>query len=205
MARQTTGKNGPESLTGYEVLLCVTGGIAAYKAADLTSKLVQRGAGVNVALTEAACRFIQPLTFQSLTHRPVYTSLWQSTENYRMGHVSLTEGVDLMVIAPATADILAKLAVGIADDLVSTLGLSACGTCPILAAPAMNTRMWNAPPTQENITVLRRRGVRIVGPAEGNLACGDQGVGRMVEPEEILDTIVDMLREKPPKSNTTAG
>jgi phosphopantothenoylcysteine decarboxylase len=177
-----------------EVLLCVTGGIAAYKSADLASKLVQAGVGVSVAMSESALRFVQPLTFQALTHRPVYTSLWTAQENCRIEHVSLTEKADLMVVAPATANILAKLATGLADDLISTMGLSACGACGILVAPAMNYRMWNAPATRANVKTLRDRGVEFVGPAEGNLACGEEGVGRMAEPADILQRVLALLQ-----------
>jgi len=187
-------------LEGYHLLLCVTGGVAAYKSADLASKLTQGAAVVDVAMTDAAQQFIAPLTFQALTARRVYTTMWQPAEDFRSQHLSLTEAADLMVVAPATADILAKMACGLADDLVSTLALSACGACPILVAPAMNTRMWNAPPTQRNLQTLRDTGVRAVGPGEGNLACGTTGPGRMAEPAEILAAIIDMLRNTPPKS-----
>lgn len=187
-------------LTGYRALLCVTGGIACYKAADLASKLTQAGAVVDVAMTEAAVRFVGALTFRGLTGREVYTGLWQATERHDSAHLSLTEQADVMIVAPATANILAKMAVGLADDLVSTLALSACGACDILAAPAMNTRMWSAPQTQANVAALVERGVRVVGPGEGRLACGEVGPGRMAEPAEILEVASRMLRAKPPKS-----
>ncbi len=187
-------------LGGYEILLCLTGGIACYKSADLTSKLVQAGAGVSVAMTDSACQFIRPLSFQALTQRPVYTSLWQSSEASSIGHLSLTESADLMIIAPATANILAKMAGGIADDLVSTLALSAFGACPIFVAPAMNERMWNAPPTQENLQRLKSRGVEVFGPGEGLLACGGVGLGRMAEPKEILHAVAGRVILHPPKS-----
>lgn len=186
-------------LARYEVLLCLSGGIACYKSADLASKLVQAGCGVNVAMTRSAQRFITPLTMQALTSRSVYRSLWQSTEEHRSGHISLSEIADLMVIAPATANIIAKMACGIADDLVSSLCLSTTGECPILIAPAMNTRMYNAPATQRNIKQLEEWGVHIVGPAEGRLACGDVGPGRMVEPQEILAACKEILLKKPPR------
>lgn len=189
-------------MDGYEVLLCVTGGIAAYKSADLTSKLVQRGAGVSVAMTEAARQFVGPLTFQSLSRRSVFTSMWQATEDFQSGHISLTESADLMIVAPATADILAKMAGGIADDLVSTMALAAHGACEILIAPAMNTRMWSAPATVENIATLTGRGVHVVGPAEGNLACGTVGIGRMAEPGDILAAAAEILRKRPPKKSS---
>lgn len=173
-------------LAGREVLLCVTGGIACYKAADLASRLVKAGAGVSVAMTDAARQFVAPLTFQALTARAVYTSLWQAVEDYSSQHIALTDRADLMIVAPATANILAKMAAGIADDLVSTLALSAHGACPILVAPAMNTRMWLAPPTQANLARLKGWGVHVVGPAEGRLACGTTGPGRMAEPADLL-------------------
>ena len=188
------GSSQPDSAATREVLLCVTGGIAAYKAADLASKLVQAGVGVTVAMTDSACRLIQPLTFQALTHRPVYTSLWLEQADCEIEHISLTENADLMVVAPATADILAKFAHGIADDLVSTMALSATGACDILVAPAMNCRMWEAPATQANVRTLRDRGVQFVGPAEGNLACGETGTGRMAEPADILQRILELLK-----------
>jgi phosphopantothenoylcysteine decarboxylase/phosphopantothenate--cysteine ligase len=180
-------------LAERDVLLCVTGGIACYKSADLASKLVQAGARVTVAMTDAAQEFITPQTFQALTRRAVYTSLWQSGENFRSQHISLTEQADLLVVAPATANILGKYSAGIADDLVSTMLLSATGTCPILMAPAMNSRMWAAPPVQANLERLRQWGVRFVGPAEGNLACGTRGPGRMAEPKDILEAILGLL------------
>jgi len=186
-------------LRSMRVLLCVTGGIACYKAADLTSKLVQSGAVVNVAMTDAAGEFVRPLTFQALTRGKVYQSLWEATEQYDSTHLSLTESADLMVVAPATANMLAKMAHGLADDLVSTLALSACGACDILVAPAMNTRMWEASATQANMTTLRERGVHVVGPGEGNLACGTTGLGRMADVPEILETITRLLDGKTPK------
>jgi phosphopantothenoylcysteine decarboxylase/phosphopantothenate--cysteine ligase len=186
-------------LAGYETLLCVTGGIACYKSADLASRLVQAGAGVSVAMTEAATRFVAPLTFQTLTGRQVFSGLWTATEDYRCGHLALNERADLMIVAPATANIIAKMACGIADDLVSTLALSA-GDCPVLIAPAMNTRMLNAQATQANIATLAGRGVHRVGPAEGRLACGDTGPGRMAEPDQILAAAIEILKQDPPKT-----
>lgn len=180
-------------LSGREVLLCVTGGIACYKAADLASRLVAAGANVHVAMTEAAVRFVAPLTFQALTHHPVFTSLWQADERCDSGHIALTDRAEIMIVAPATADILGKLAAGIADDLVSTLFLAATGACAVLAAPAMNTRMWNAPAVQANIARLKDWSVQFVGPAEGRLACGTTGPGRMAEPPDILAAAVDIL------------
>ncbi len=188
-------------LTGKTVLLGVSGGVAAYKAADLASKLTQAGAAVNVVMTEAAQKFITPLTFQAVTRRRVFTSLWEATECFDSAHLSLTESADIMVVAPATANILAKMAHGLADDLLSALALSASGACPILAAPAMNTRMWQAPATQANIETLASRGVQLVGPVEGALACGTTGLGRMCEPAEILQAACDVLASQPPRAS----
>jgi len=188
-------------LDGYEALLCVTGGIAAYKSADLASKLVQAGAGATVAMTESATRFVAPLTFQTLTGRAVATSLWESVERFESQHLALTERADLMIVAPATANIIAKMACGIADDLVSALALSACGACEVLIAPAMNTRMWEAPPTQANMARLTERGVHVVGPGEGFLACRTVGKGRMAEPAEILAAAEKLLKANPPKQH----
>ena len=196
MAKQKAKR---KPLADYEVLLCVTGGIACYKTADLASKLVQAGCGVNVAMTGSAGRFVTPLTFQSLVHRQVFTSMWQSSRDYSPQHISLTESADLMIIAPATANILAKMANGLADDLVSCLALSASGECPILVAPAMNSRMWSAPATQANIARLRDWGVQMLEPPEGYLACGTIGAGRMAQPEDILRRAAELLAAKPPK------
>jgi len=191
-----------QPLGGYEVLLCVTGGIACYKSVDLASKLVQAGAGVSVAMTEAAGRFVTPLTFQAISRRQAYTSLWQAGEDYRSQHLSLTESADLMIVAPATANIIGKMASGIADDLVSTLSLSAAEACPTLLAPAMNTRMWRAPAVRANLEKLAAWGITVVGPAEGYLACGTVGPGRMSEPADIFQAATDLLMRTPPKSRS---
>lgn len=193
MASAST-REGPD-LTGYEVLVAVCGGIAAYKVATLVSSLVQRGAGVSVAMTKAARKFITPLTFEALTARPVFTNVWQTADVQQ--HLSLTEVADLFIIAPATANILGKLANGIADDLVSNLGLSAAS--PLLLAPAMNTRMWEHPAVQANLRLLVERGAKTVGPNEGWLACRAVGKGRMAEPDEILAQAVSLLQKSPPK------
>ncbi|MCD4823999.1 MAG: hypothetical protein K8S55_05290 [Phycisphaerae bacterium] len=190
-------------LDGYEVVLCLSGGVACYKSATLASRLVQAGAGVSVAMSEAAERFVTPLTFQALTHRQVFTSLWQSGEDFRSRHTSLADLADIIVVAPATADIMAKMAAGIADGLVPTTILAATGACPILIAPGMNTRMWESPATQSNVARLKEWGFNFIGPAEGNLACGTVGIGRVVEPEEILATIADILKQNPPKNAAT--
>jgi phosphopantothenoylcysteine decarboxylase/phosphopantothenate--cysteine ligase len=186
-------------LNGYEVLLCLTGGIACYKSAGLASRLTQTGAVVHVAMTEAAGQFITPLTFQALTRQPVHTSLWQAAWTARPDHIALTERADLMVIAPASANIIAKIANGLGDDLVSTLALSAWEACPVLLAPAMNSRMWHNPATRANMKILHDREFQVVAPGSGNLACGDRGEGRMAEPAELFDRIVELLHTRPPK------
>jgi len=202
MARKTATHRKDEPsrpLDGYEVLLCVTGGIACYKSADLASKFMQDGAGVTVAMTAAAEKFVAPLTFQALSMRNVYTSLWMSPEDYSSRHISLTELADIMIIAPTTANVIGKMANGIADDLISSLALSATGACPILIAPAMNTRMWSAPVMQHNLQKLKDWGVNVVGPGFGRLACGTIGEGRMIEPEDIRRAATEILLRQPPK------
>jgi phosphopantothenoylcysteine decarboxylase/phosphopantothenate--cysteine ligase len=178
-------------IRGREILVGVTGGIAAYKTAALVSALVQAGAGASVIMTEHATRFVGPLTFQTLTGRPVHTDLFESPDVYKAEHIALAERAELVVVAPATANCLAKLAHGIADDLLSTVLLAV--EAPLLAAPAMNARMWAHPAVKANVELLRSRGVRFIGPEEGRLACGTVGPGRMAEPQEILRQIVDIL------------
>jgi len=169
-------------LSGKRILLGVSGSIAAYKAADLASRLTQAGARVDTILTAAASRFVAPLTFQSLTGRPALADLW-SNEAHVL-HVGLADGADLLVVAPATADILAKLAHGLADDLLTVTALAA--RCPLLVAPAMDAGMFEHPAVQANLATLRARGATVIGPAEGRMASGLEGPGRMLEPEEIL-------------------
>jgi phosphopantothenoylcysteine decarboxylase/phosphopantothenate--cysteine ligase len=185
-------------LKDRRLLLGVTGGIAAYKACTLASRLTQAGADVDVVMTEAGTRFVAPLTFQSLTGRPVYTSMWGTTGGdagegppamlpTHVVHIGLAEAAELIVIAPATANTLAKLAHGIADNLLTSLALGA--RCPILAAPAMDGGMWANPATQANLALLNERGVLVAGPTAGRMASGLEGEGRMVEPEELLGHI----------------
>jgi phosphopantothenoylcysteine decarboxylase / phosphopantothenate---cysteine ligase len=172
-------------LKGKSVVVGVSGGISAYKAADLTSRLVKTGARVDVVMTPAAAEFVRPLTFQALTRRPVALemfSLWQESE---IGHVSLGKRADLLIIAPATANTLAKLAHGMADNLLTTTALACRG--PVLLAPAMESGMWAHPATGDNMERLTRRGCFTVGPESGRLASGAEGVGRMAEPEAVLD------------------
>jgi len=173
------------NLHGKRIVLGVTGGIAAYKAADLTSRLVKAGAVVDVVMTEGATKFVGPLTFQALTHRPVCVDMWALLRDTDIAHVSLGQAADLMIIAPATANTLAKLALGLADNLLTSTALAM--RAPILVAPAMESGMWRNPATQANMATLRGRGVYVVGPGEGRLASGASGPGRMVEPAEIVE------------------
>lgn len=166
------------------ILLCVCGGIAAYKSAELVRRLRDTGAEVQVAMTENAQRFVTAQTFQALSHRPVRTSLWDEHAEAAMGHLELARWADRIVVAPATANTLAKLAHGFADDLVSTLCLAS--EAPLTVCPAMNHVMWKHAATQANIAILRARGVQIVGPNDGPLAEGESGPGRMSEPAEIV-------------------
>jgi len=169
------------------VLLGVSGGIAAYKAAELIRRLREGGAEVRVVMTAAARSFITPLTLQALSGNEVRTDILDPAAEAGMDHIELARWADLVLVAPATADLMARLAAGLADDLLTTLVLAT--TAPLILAPAMNHRMWLHPATQENLTRLRGRGVRILGPAEGDQACGEWGPGRMLEPSEILDAL----------------
>ncbi len=170
------------------IVLGVTGGIAAYKAVDLASKLTAAGASVRTVMTENACRFVMPKSFEAVTQSAVLTTLWSGPDEYRSIHIALADWAQLIVVAPATANIVAKAAHGICDDLLSTT-LCACWTKPILMAPAMNSRMWDNPAVQANLETLKRRGMHFVGPGAGRLACGTEGVGRMAEPSEILEAV----------------
>ncbi len=181
-------------LTGKHVVLGVTGGIAAYKACEVVSRLKKRGAEVRVVMTPHATEFVAPLTFETLSGNPVHTSSFDKT--WHIGHIALQKWADILVVAPATANILAKARVGIADDLLSTTIAAHVG--PILYAPAMNTAMWKNPANQENVEVLRRRGARFVGPESGKLACGDDDIGRMSEPVDIVEAIERALNPVEP-------
>ena len=172
------------SLSGKTILLGVTGGVAAYKAAELCRLLGKAGVAVQVAMTEAACRFVTPLTFQGLSGKPVLTSLWDGDTGDGMAHIHASRKVDLILVAPATADFLARLAQGRADDLLTTLCLAR--SAPLLVAPAMNQAMWAAAPTQRNLATLQADGVRVLGPAAGEQACGEVGPGRLLEPVDLL-------------------
>lgn len=182
-------------LAGYEVVVGVGGGIAAYKVCHVVSRLVQRGCGVSVAMTEAGARFVGPLTFQALTERRVHVSLWGDGGDFEPQHLRLTERADLFLVAPATADLIGKFTAGIADDLVSTLMIGR--DCPALLAAAMNTRMWNNPIVQRNVAALRELGYGFIDPAEGWLACRTVGQGRMAEPEAIIEAVTGALTSRP--------
>jgi phosphopantothenoylcysteine decarboxylase/phosphopantothenate--cysteine ligase len=172
----------------------VTGGVAAAKAVGLASALTRAGAAVDVVLTEAATRFVAPLSFSSLTHRDVYTGLWEERRR-EPHHVSLAERAEAVLLAPLTANTMAKMAWGLADNLLSAVLLAT--RAPILAAPAMNDRMWSHPATEANAHLLTGRGVRFVGPVPGRLASGKEGgPGRMAEPETILAAFADLLAER---------
>lgn len=173
------------------MLLGVTGGIAAYKAAELVRRLSERGIEVQVVMTEAACGFITPATMQALSGNPVYTDMWDARIRDNMAHIELTRGKDLVLVAPATADFMAKLALGLADDLLSTLCLARA--CPLAVAPAMNREMWERAATQRNIAQLEADGVEILGPASGGQACGDVGMGRMLEAVDIAAAVAARL------------
>ena len=178
-------------LSGKTVVLGVTGGIAAYKACELTSRLRKAGAQVYVVMTKNACEFVAPLTVETLSNHPVVTDTFARPEKWEVEHVALAKRADVFVIAPATANIMAKLAVGLADDMLSTTALAT--RAPLLIAPAMNTGMWENAATRQNVETLRARGARLIGPEGGFLACGDQGAGRMSEPETIFDAIAETL------------
>ncbi len=183
------------SLTGKKIILGVTGGIAAYKAAELCRLLAKAGAEVRVAMTEAASRFVTPLTFQALSGKPVLTSLWEGDAADGMAHIHASRDADLILVVPASADFLARLAHGRADDLLSTLCLARA--CPLAVAPAMNREMWAALPTQRNLERLAADGVRLLGPAAGEQACGEIGLGRMLEPAEIVEALADVFGAGP--------
>jgi phosphopantothenoylcysteine decarboxylase/phosphopantothenate--cysteine ligase len=179
---------------GKRVLLGITGGVAAYKSAALVRLLVRAGMDVRVVMTEAATRFITPMTLQALSGQKVWTDLWDPGVADHMAHIELSRDRDLMVVAPATADFIAKAALGLADDLLSSLALAR--ECPLLVAPAMNRQMWEQPATQRNVRTLRNDGVLVVGPAVGDQACGETGPGRMVEPEALLEDIEAAFQPK---------
>lgn len=181
-------------LNGKKVVLCVTGGIAAYKAADLVSRLKKQGAEVDVLMTQSACEFITPLTLEVLSGRRVVTDMFDRDFPWEVEHISLAKKADIFVIAPATANFIGKAAHGIADDMVTTTYMAT--KAPVLIAPAMNTGMYTNPVVQENMEILRARGVRFVEPDAGRLACGDVGKGKLADPAVIVDAMIDMFTPK---------
>ena len=181
------------TLKGREVIVDVGGGIAAYKVADVVSKLVQLGAGVTVVMTAEAQRFVTPLTFEALSGRPVRTSTFDLVETSDPQHIGLTERADLMLVAPATNNVIAKVAHGLCDDLVSLMVCAAA--CPVVFAPAMNTRMWAHPVARENVAKLKGFGYQFIGPGPGWLACRNVGLGRLSEASTIVGELTRMLTE----------
>ncbi|GAB3264919.1 bifunctional phosphopantothenoylcysteine decarboxylase/phosphopantothenate synthase [Chitinimonas naiadis] len=176
------------------VLLGVTGGVAAYKAAELTRLFVKAGHDVQVVMTEAATRFVAPATFQALSGRPVFTDLWDNRVDNHMAHIDLGREADVILIAPASADFLFKLAHGATDDLLSTL--CSARNCPLLVAPAMNRQMWENPPNLRNVALLKQDGITVLGPDEGDQACGETGFGRMLEPEALFEHLEAVFQAK---------
>jgi len=183
----------PASLSGREIVVGVCGGIAAYKVADVVSKLVQLGAGVTVAMTSEAQNFVTALTFEALSGRPVRTATFELVDSSDPQHISLTEQANLMLVAPATSNLIAKVAHGLCDDLVSLMVCAAA--CPVVFAPAMNNRMWEHPIARENVAKLAGLGYRFIGPEAGWLACRNVGAGRLSEPQQIVTEVVRMLTE----------
>lgn len=186
-----------DDLAGYELIVGIGGGIAAYKVCQVVSRLVQRGCGVTVTMTQAGTQFVTPLTFQSLTQRRVFTTMWMTEGYYEPQHLRLSEQADLFLVAPATADLIGKFANGIADDLVTTLMIGR--DCPALLAPAMNTRMWENPICQRNVQTLRELDYQFVEPAEGWLACRTIGRGRMADADHIIEAAATTLKQRSPR------
>ena len=179
-------------LENLNILLGVTGGIAAYKAVDLASKLTARGARVSTVMTESACRLVGPRSFEAVTGSPVHTTMWDTSGGHEISHIALVDLADIVVVAPATANIIGKIAGGICDDLLSTF-LCACWprieSGAALLAPAMNSNMWANPAVQNNVKAVKELGFILIGPVEGRLACGAEGPGRMSEPQDIIEAI----------------
>ncbi len=179
-------------LENLNILLGVTGGIAAYKAVDLASKLTARGARVSTVMTESACRLVGPKSFEAVTQSAVYTTMWNTPEEYEISHIALVDSANVVVVAPATANIIGKIANGICDDLLSTV---LCACWPLiesgaaLLAPAMNDKMWANPVVQNNVKTVKELGFQLIGPVQGRLACGTEGLGRMSEPQDIAEAI----------------
>jgi phosphopantothenoylcysteine decarboxylase/phosphopantothenate--cysteine ligase len=189
-------------LHGKRILLIVSGGIAAYKSLELVRRLRERGADVRCVLTRGGSQFVTPLSLAALSEDKVYTELFSLTDEAEMGHIQLSRDADLLVVAPATADILAKMAHGQADDLASTVLLAT--DKDVMVAPAMNVRMWEHAATQANLETLRQRGVHVVGPEEGDMACGEYGLGRLSEPDDIAAAVSDFFQTSAPLSGRRA-
>ena len=183
-----------QSLINKKIVLGISGGIAAYKAPELARQLMQEGASVQVVITEAAKQFVTPVTMQALTGNPVYLSQWDSTIPNNMAHIELSRSADAILIAPASADLMAKLSLGLADDLLTTLCLAR--DCPLLITPAMNKQMWEHAATQRSAQRLLDDGVALLGPASGFQACGEVGMGRMLEPAEITEQVIAFFQKK---------
>ncbi|MFC5475071.1 bifunctional phosphopantothenoylcysteine decarboxylase/phosphopantothenate--cysteine ligase CoaBC [Paraherbaspirillum soli] len=195
-------------LAGKKIVLGLTGGIACYKAAEFTRALGKAGASVQVVMTQAACHFITPVTLQGLSGKPVFTDQWDARVDNNMAHIDLTRDADAIVIAPCSADFMAKLAHGACDDLLSTLCLARPATLPLLIAPAMNVEMWQNPATQRNAAQLLADGIQLLGPDAGEQACGEVGMGRMLEADQLLEEVVASFQPKLLKSKRlllTAG
>ncbi len=182
------------SLRDKRILLGMTGGIAAFKSAELVRLLVKAGANVRVVMTDAATRFVTPVTMQALSGQPVYSDLWDPSVADNMGHIELSRDRELILVAPASADFMAKVALGLADDLLSTLALAR--RCPLMLAPAMNVEMWDNPATHRNVLALRDDGVLVAGPGAGDQACGETGMGRMLEAAELLEAVESFFQPK---------
>ncbi len=195
-------------LAGKNIVLGLSGGVACYKAAELARALLKAGAHVQVVMTDAACHFITPVTMQALSGKPVFTDQWDARIANNMAHIDLTRQADAVVIAPCSADFMRKLAHGAADDLLSTLCLARPASVPLLVAPAMNVEMWDNPATRRNAAQLRTDGINLLGPAAGEQACGETGLGRMMEPHDLLDALESFFHPKLLRGRTvllTAG
>ena len=179
---------------GKNIVLGVTGSIAAYKAAELTSHLTKQGANVNVVMTADALRFITPLPFKTLSRHPVVSDLYDEEEGWKPTHIRLADEADLLLVAPATANTISKLAQGIADDALTCIALALNPKAKALVAPAMNGKMWLHPATQQNVSVLKSRGVEFIGPEEGMLSCGYEGLGRLWDVENIVTRALELLK-----------
>lgn len=182
------------SLKGKKILLAMSGGIAAFKVAELARSLIQEGAEVQVAMSEAATQFMTPVTMQALTGKPVYISQWDARIPNNMAHIELSRQADVILIAPASADLMAKISLGLADDLISTICLAK--GCPLIVVPAMNKQMWDHPATQRNIAQLEKDSVTVLGPTSGSQACGENGMGRMLEAHQILEGVISFFQAK---------